>query len=268
MNFIVLSTGRSGTNFLKELLNYQSDVFCAGEIFSHTLDNLYLKSNILKQADLVKQANISLKEWSNNETQLIKKYTDIKNFVDIGCNNYINSVYKGFKILYGQIKMGNNFNENFTEDFLNFLKEQNYKVILLERKNLFMRTLSLQMLKRKKNDNAKNGKINFNVKKYLKKKNKGNDADVYKNLLEAQNISLVYITYEDLLKNTKETLKTVIEFLKNNTNEEVVLPLEFKNKKLNVFTLKDQLFNFDEIREKLKDDPYFIEAFNAKPGTL
>jgi len=280
MNYIVLSNSRSGTNFLRELLNNQPDLYCAGEIYNHWQRDCYLKPNVLGKTGIVtphirKQTNdlnAELKNWTNNDPTLLKKYTDIEGFLNIFFSKCPEARHKGFKIFYNHIISGSEYISNFPSDFFSYLRDNNFKIIVLIRANWFMRELSRQKARKTLvyipfYNEQTNVKIKFNIKQYLKNVQMMKDFIQYSTQqIDLYGLNSIEVTYEDLLLETGSTLKTIVNFITDG-DREIIIP-ELTIKKQNMFTLEEQISNLDEVRAVLKNDLMFHEALNAERGKL
>jgi len=183
MDFVLASIPRSGTQMICGNMYQQSNIYPWGEIFSK---NYFLKwQNIdnVRESSLIKEfeSNINKKIPNQKEyindfiidngiefLKVLKKYTS---FNTLNTNNKL----IGFKLMDQHllnIKKRNKLNE-----YLNYFKENQTKILVLERKNYFLTYLSNRMgfagngfslskeekLNREQTESHKINKIIFNV---------------------------------------------------------------------------------------------------------
>jgi hypothetical protein len=248
---------------LSNYLNEQTSIACEGEIFHKKC----LTFPVIKQ----------FSHWTRKWRQMFKEDALAQRFKNpIGFLSFLrtntNKEIIGCKILYYQLHY---LKEN-NIDVYDMLEKSGGKVVLLRRRNEFLRNLSGQRawktnhpvaLKEQKKflyDTSKRS-IVFNIQRYLTDvKNMAQADSNVEEKLKSRNIPYIVTYYEDLTgPNNLEHYNIVTTFLGQPTR--LFIPLknsELDVKKQNVFTLEDQISNLDELKEKLKDDPFFIEAVN------
>ena len=248
MNFIVTCVNRSGSTMLIKYLSEQKNIKCYHSIYGKHNDTNFKKTNPVEY----------MKEFSLKSK---KKYT-------------------GFKITFKDIKIL--LKHNF--DLLTYCKENNIKIILLERKNKFLRELSSQTLKAirqiefvKDNNTAESynktlPKYNFDLVRY--KNNTVKQIAQYKeieNIINYKQISYIKVYYENLTSDSYlDSFKEIVEFI--DKDEQNFKPLNIKNdlsvKKRNIYSIEEHLLNYEEVCQDLKEDIYFQEALDLDKRRL
>ena len=254
-NFVVFSQSRSGSSLFCENLNYQKDIACMKEIF---------RKNYFKNADA--------------RNQLQEFFININfNFIeDIRCKNF-----EKFLILMSEISNKPIFGYKITEPqayrvapskkiYLNYLKNNKSKIILLTRDNLLLKYIShqtaheigfdsrIQCYKYEAIHQLNPIKINYyEYKKYV------NQVNFFlqerKEEILSYNLPHIHIKYEDLFEGKYlESMAIVYEFLN----------LDFKrfedvrqtdgiiagHKKINVYPIRDKVINYEEFKKLAQDN--------------
>ena len=243
MDFVILSEGRSGTNMLRDYLDKQKNIKTYGEIF-HKRNGVYFKENLWKTPDLLL------------ETPL----------------DYTRKNFYGFKLLYRQLEVLEK-EHNFC--FLNYAKEKKIKIIILTRKNSFLRFLSFQkaqqtnrfiitkLILKKEPDIIKkaNKKITFDINAYRNSINYNEKMRAKNNAFIVQNnITYKEFFYEDLIGENKHSFYKDITTFIGETEENFNQIDELDLFKQNIYKLEDQILNFNEVKDTLKNDLCFQEA--------
>jgi len=247
MDFIILGWSRSGTTMLVDSINQQKNIMCNGELF-HSRNGVFFKTNIWKSPKDLLDAPLNYK--------YIKAY--------------------GLKMLFTQVKNLKN-NNNFS--LLDYLKEKNLKIIIMTRRNVFLRNLSSEkafetncyrITERKLKENPdiikeSNIKIEFDIPRYKRFLKERQETDeMFKNFFNENNINYKEIFYEDVISENKDFFyKDLMLFL--GVKEEDYIKVEnTKSFKQNIYKLEEQISNFDEVKETLADDIYFQEALSLE----
>jgi hypothetical protein len=261
LDFVIFSRPRSGSTMLSNYLNEQTSIACEGEIFHKKC----LTFPVIKQ----------FSHWTRKWRQMFKDDALMQRFKNpIGFLSFLRAntdkEILGCKILYYQLHY---LKEN-NIDIFDMMEKSEGKVILLRRRNEFLRNLSGQKawrvnhpvtLKEQKKilyDTSKKS-IDFNIQRYLIDAKNITQADInVEEKLKSRNIPYFITYYEDLTgPDSLEHYNNITTFLGQPTR--LFIPLnnsELDIKKQNVFTLEDQISNFDVVKEQLKDDPFFKEA--------
>jgi len=276
MNFIIIGSQRTGSTMLCDYLNKQNDIKCHYEIFLNTgielssIDGnkVSVNPNILKHNFFIKRFNEShiTIEDLNIANEIIQNKSNINRFTDPALlidilNRHNTKKNLGFKLFYYQIDMFKNF------DIINYIKSNNIKIIHLYRENKFLQELSYQkrihtnVSRVKQNENYNNQKINFDIQLYHKRSN-GHQAlfEHYNQQFTDNNILTINIAYEGLCKEKTKTLQSIVNFITNESNFTEISEDSLLFKKMNVYTLQDQIENFDEVYNFLKNDVHFLRA--------
>ena len=249
MDFIVLGGPRCGTTMSVHYLNRQQNIKCHSEIFN---PKRYSKK-ITRNKDII--------NWE----------TPLEVIGKLDALNVENKKH-GFKLLFSHTKNLKRDDNFFPEDYI---KENNIKVILINRKNNFLRYLSLQkarklqcfaISKRKLRENPNivketNIKINFDFATYQRETNFHNTClNLYKDFFIKNNINFYEVCYEDLLETNRTVhYKNMVKLIQG-TDENFIEVNEVETIKQNIYTVEEQLLNFSEVEFILKDDPWFQES--------
>jgi hypothetical protein len=274
MNFIIIGSQRTGSTMLCDYLNKQKDIKCHYELFLNA--NIELSNNNSEKISI--NVNHTIKTFFNYTKKITDK-TDLKIIYDIltcGVNNtkysnpdivlsilskYNLKSFLGFKLFYYQIDKFTNFS------LINYLKNNNIKIIHLYRKNKFLQELSYQkrlqtnISRVQQNEEYINQKINFNIREYYDRSNTHQfQYNLYTDLFNNNKLKVLDVSYEDLSKDKTKTVESIVSFITKNSNFIEIPEESLLIKKMNVYSLYDQIENFDEVYSILKEDPYFLQA--------
>lgn len=253
VNFFILGRGRTGTNFLVESLNLQPDIHSFYELFE-------ISKNFPKEECYYKD---------RKDNQSPKDYLDNLVFPE-------KAKHRGFKILSFQFEQ---LFKNTRYDLFDYISEKNdIKVIISNRRNIFLEYLSNRKAfsvghymgkadyKRKiktgiNSYEQNNIKINFNLNLYNHYINNTYRQYLEKiENLEKYGISYIITDYEDRSgENKNEHYARIVKFLTGTEPFEISLD-KVNVMKQNVYTLEEQIENFDQVSQALKNDQHFIEA--------
>ena len=256
-NFVIFSQARTGSSTLCNNLNNQKDITCMREVFNKKWGES-LGPQTKKQFK---------KHFGNNYIGILTEIRR-KNFAEflILMSNISNKPVFGYKIMAKHTSFFKN-----KELYLNYLKNNKSKIILLTRDNLFLKYVSYQTAKEigtfSSCANAPKQKIiyqlnpiqiNYNqYKKYLNQENYF--LQERKENISSYNLPHIHIKYEDLFeKKYLESMARIYEFLN----------LDFKHfkdfresdgtiltyKKINVYNIKDKIINYEAFKKQAEDN--------------
>ena len=264
-NFVIFSEPRTGSGALTSGLNHQNDIFCLKEIFR----DKYLASKIINKLDqtskIITLLGSDKSKWEKNRD---KNFEDFLNSISELSNKKIFG-YKFFE------KHFRSFQDHKT--YLNFLKENNTKIIVLQRNNILLQYISqltAAMIESysctvKSKDSEKvfqlnSIKIDYNQYINYNKKIKRQFKDKLK-VVKDYDLQYVNITYEDFVgEKFIECFKKIFNLLDLNF-QNFIDPrndgLIANHKKINVYKLKDKILNY-ELFKKQAEDNNDIETLN------
>lgn len=258
-NFALFSVPRSGSTWLQHCLNLHPEVSCMGEMFAIHNSNSALARLMPKKFqvlhhftnDLHARTNppwkffIHLLNRSLGYTKFYLKSNQINRILEEGIiPSSFNSKILGFKVMRLHLLRFNPILENYLNTHCK------YKIILL-RKNILQRWVSLMVAKKKDNF----GSSITSVSKQKFKLPLKNLIHELSSLKQAQDNLLNYklgsfkliIYYEDLLFNTNETWGQICEFL---NIQNIHLP-QTSCVKQNPLKISDTVSNFEELKSVL-----------------
>jgi len=243
---IILSTHRSGSTWLLDMLRQHSRIQMYGEIF---LDRP-VKQNPLNP-DLLPP--IRFYEFNNGAISLSKS---------LNICSYLNKVdkwatpgnYVGYKVMYNHLKVH--------KFLLPLIIYKRYRVIHLVRENLFDTVISHYFLQNTGVSNIFKGKEHEGQKaiyippqdllKRLDKQKK--EIDFYRKKLKSLPMASIEVDYESLRADTKASMEKIMYFLGLNVED------SFENTrytKLNQKQHHERLENYQEIYNALKGTYFF-----------
>jgi len=265
-NFVIFSEPRTGSGLLASSLNHQKDIFCLKEIFAEK--DLGIKTlNKLSQNNKIK--NLLGPNQLNWRKSRDENFMDFLNLLSETSDKKIFG-YKFFQKHFSAFKS--------REIYLNFLKKNHTKIIILERKNILLQYISFLTARSigvfsSKIDNEKSEKIfqlnpiKIDYKEYIKY-NKNNKIVYKSKFKDVQDYGLehIHIIYEDFTgEEAIECFKKIFIFL--NLNFEKFIDTRKKNgtivnhKKINVYKLKDKILNYEAFK-KAAEENNDIETLN------
>jgi hypothetical protein len=269
MDFVIIASARTGSTMLCNYLDSQQNIKCHYELFIR--DRIQLSTDNGRKHDIMVS---KIDEDEVNHDNLVKdimdnnlletRYDDTIKLFDI-LKKHNKKPFLGFKMMYGHIKLFNSF------DFYDYLIKNNIKVIHLYRENKFLQELSNQ--KKQKTgistifqyEEYPNKKIIFDIKHYINERaSKEWNYKIHDKLFHLGNIPNISVTYEDLCGSNKiEHYKRIFEFITGSTNSFTeIKDQRLQYKKINTFTLEDQIENFEEVNLALKNDIFFKKCIH------
>jgi LPS sulfotransferase NodH len=238
--FIVFTTPRTGSTLLVKSLDTHPEIFCAGEIF------------LLGGTSFHREC--SFRFW---KLPLPKKMIYVLNFPNMWMNlkSFLNRFFtakngeqaKGFKLMH--------FQTAYLPGMIDYIKNNDVKVILLLRENLLKNTLS-DLRARQTGVYHNSGKgaeklPRFRVDLELLGKKMAEINDINKQLEQATaSMNRLKVAYEDF-DNWDATISKILNFL--NVKD---IPLTPVSKKLNPDKLEDMMENYDEMKNWLQQKNY------------
>lgn len=242
--FIIFTTQRSGSTVLTRTLDEHPEIFCAGEVF-HEINDIHHAEWHFPSWSL-SEKNKTLRKFDkviNYPNQRLRAIPHIKKFFAASAKG---EKARGFKLMVSHMR---------TMPYLwNYLKEEDVKVIVLIRKNIFKTALSRlrkdqtrqpHLSGEKGNDES----IRIAPQKLLKQLNYL--ENVNKQLLEySDGMNRIVIYYEDFSE-WNEMLNKVFGFLEvsNITLQPVLNKLGNKD-------WRKEVKNYVEIEELMKEHNY------------
>ena len=258
-NFVILAEPRTGSGALTAALNIQKDIYCLKELFKRG----YVQDRVIKHSMRMLDVNNNLQnllgpDYSKWEENRNKKFKDFLNII----SNLSNKKIFGYKFFDKHFRAFPSRNV-----YLNFLKENNSKIIILQRKNILLRYIShmtAQSIKlygcninrkdyREKVFNLNPIKIDYD--QYIKY-NKKDKKLYFQKIKDAEdfNLKYIHIYYEDFTgKNFEESFKEIFNFLDLEFNN-FINPRDGEtiasHKKINIYKNKDKILNYTEFKEQ------------------
>ncbi len=257
-NFVIFSEARTGSGALTSALNYQKDIFCLKEIFR----DADLKEKILDKLDSnSKFENLLGSDFSKWEKNRDKKFKDFFNLILELSNKKI----FGYKFFEKHFRSFLN-----QEIYLNFLKEINSKIIILERSNILLQYISQLTaahigsyccaIKNKDSERVfQLNPIEIDYNQYIRynKKIKRQFKDKLK-AVQDYGLEYINITYEDFVgEKFIECFKKIFNLLDLNF-QDFVDPrndgLIVNHKKINIYKIEDKILNYEEFKKAAEDN--------------
>ena len=254
---IILTNGRSGSNYLVTLLNSHPQIANYGEVLGEWT-TLYKVNQKVKFGQ-----------------SLFNDYYDYMNYVyNSKLFFYISHIYSGYSKIKKQEKINfksyqniktigvKEFSINFKKrNIVNYIKEQeDLFIINLCRKNSLKRLISLEAMKNTGVISSKKTKENKQI--YLSAKNTLQQLEIFEKEKQDQfemlesvpNNRILNIYYEDYFseeKKQKEINKEILDFLQVKQ-----INISSKHRKILDSDLSNIIKNYDEIYNLLANSPY------------
>lgn len=249
---IIFCLQRSGSNMFTSILNQHREVFFAGQIFKGNpsfQNNLHNNGVIPFNGVLFDDSHECREKFnlnSRNETELKKRNT--KEFVE--------SVYRSFEKLRFESRIiaklhGNTIYPNEIKEI--FLEKNDYKVIILTRRNLLQNAISWYQARQQnkwvtfEKDN-KPTSINISIpifENYLHDVKE--DISLWRNLVKEYNSDFLDITYEEII-NPNFDWNKIWDFL---DVKRIKKPAPYTKKLISDYS---HIVNISEIREKFENN--------------
>ena len=268
MNFIIFGTARTGSKILNTFLHQQKEIYSFGEIFTKNKD-LYIQKEIDPIRDnLIHEINQNYGKIDLNTFK--KEYPEI--LLNLLAKYSIKQIC-GFKLFFLHLnKTQNASNLNL----IDFAINNKTKFIMLNRRNIFLNYLStrkacitriynISIKFFKRNDDIK---LHIDTSHYKKwKYDLYNSYSKWEELFINHNIPFTKICYEDIIgPNKKQEKERIYKFIAGDS----AIPIEKRIVYLqqNIYTLKHQIENYEQVCKDLKDDPDFIDALEQDIGKI
>ena len=255
-NFVIFSQARTGSSTLCNNLNNQKDITCMREVFNKKWGES-LGPQTKKQFK---------KHFGNNYIGILTEIRR-KNFAEflILMSNISNKPVFGYKIMAKHTSFFKN-----KELYLNYLKNNKSKIILLTRDNLFLKYVSHQTAQKIGFDERTQSKkykavhqlnpikINYYAyKEYLNQEN--SILRERKEDILSYDLPHIHIKYEDFVG--EKYLESIARIYK-------LLNLDFKDfkdlrepngiiagfEKINVYNIKDKIINYEAFKKQAEDN--------------
>jgi len=261
-NFVIFAEPRTGSTLLKNILDKQENITCYGELFNKKRGWKILNKVFTKpQEPLLTFLGEDQSKWFE------KMNTDFKTYLDVMSSISDEQIF-GYKIFMRHIKEISNYTPNGDKLYLNFLKESDTKVIILERKNVLLRYISnitahsigdyTSMIKtpeRKEKVYQLNPiKIDYNLYVKYNQKNK-KIYDQYLKYVKGYYLPYIHITYEDFTgEHFIESFKKIFNLLDLEFND--FIDLRNQNgtigihKKINIYKMEDKILNYQDFKSQ------------------
>jgi len=277
-NFILFAGSRSGSSLLTHSLNVQKNIHCESAIFKP--ENMEV-SNIYKCVHSIKNENfIKLKKLlKNKENFLENRNSNWKEYINI-ISQITDKTCFGYKIQSSHIVK---FTTN--EEYFNFLKQNNSKIIHLTRANIlaqYISIMTLSFLKEKQTGSEifsskfkskhadliyKLNPINISYKEYIKYKQIKERNNIFiKSNVKKYDLPYLHLTYENITGVFyKKYYNQIFSFLKENFTEFIDIKKNNGDigdyRKINTYNIKDKIINYTEFK-KAAEDNNDIETLN------
>jgi hypothetical protein len=241
--FVIFGSPRTGSQLLCHFLNNQNKIICLPEIFNSKNINFKYFNN---KFEILKNNNFEIYLKLIFTKRLIKKNMSEKQAI-------------GYKIFLGQIQSIPD-----PKSYLNFLKNDNTKIIFLTRNNIFLKYISKITADSINNYGCstknfssliyKLNPVKINYEDYIKyKKEVISNIETQLEYIHFYEFPFIHIKYEEFTgEKYLESYKNIFNFLNLDFNEfndiRINSILTGKFKKINVYKLKDKIINFDILR--------------------
>ena len=265
--FVILTRGRTGSTAIIDEINKHEDMVCWQELFINLdsdpmLKELYDKLGVdfdryglqdwfptfdlwLKQTKMVKLFSKDLYFYKGKLltiSKIMKTYLqEMENYAFNLGNQAV-----GFKLLGHQVPN--------LPAFLAVLKELDYKVIYLERKNVVKQVLSGVIANKRKVYNQRNYTpdnksftVDLNEFKFLVSVEMS-EVNIQKSMIEFSENETLYVSYEDFLSDRRRFHTAIFDFLKVEDKE-----IEESSFSIVIPDVKDVVKNYDEFSEFLHE---------------
>jgi hypothetical protein len=238
--FVIFTTQRSGSTVLTRTLDEHPEIFCAGELFQTSKDMHHPEWHFSSWGiDSKSFTVLKFNKVINYPNMRLRSIPHVKNFY---AANAKGEKARGFKLMITHIK---------TAPYLwEYLKQQNVRVIVLVRNNVFKTTLS----RYRKAENrvahiveAKESSFQFYVPGEKLIAQMQNLERINKNLIQfSEGMQRLVLNYEDF-SNWDDVMHRVQNFLS-------VTPMPMKPvlKKVGAVKWQNEVENYSEIEQLLK----------------
>ena len=257
MDYIILCQARTGSNLLRQLLRKHGDI---DSFFSEPLREFPDRENYIKIAEIRTGHKSSIK-YNLSDLDNIDIYFNILNSLKqrpvVGCKIFFEHLDRNI----------DNFN------LINFIQKNNTKIILLERTNKFLQFLSNEKAIKSRvyyldhhgiiSPRPENIKIHLNINEYYKYLAKFTTEYINQEKeFKQYNIPYIKIYYEDLISESQlSIMKDIYKLILGSLDETRIKQKPAKLSLVqNIYTLEEQIENYSEVVDQLKDDPHFMAA--------
>lgn len=280
--FIIITTARSGSQMLCEFLNNQVGMRCELELLQSQKEGKYVKlfakggkssyGNLESHLKCTEILGEDPSKFVGNRNRRFVEY--LKIWEDV-----IPSEYFGFKIFFdnhlGTNKLSTEDSISY-EDFANYIKDNDIKIIHLTRENLFLKYISALTSRitgvHSSSSTSQINSINVEVsyKSLLKFQNNltQEKQDVF-DFCSANGIDVHHVTYENLTGNNYVNYyRDILSFIGADPDLFIDIrdtPMQIK-RKTNIFTIRHKVSNLDELIEEATkaNDTELLDTINVE----
>lgn len=234
--FIILSSGRTGSNLLRSLLNSHSQIITFGELFRRPSEIGWDYPGYKNKAEDISLIHTNPSEFL--ETKLWKKFP-----------KHISAV--GFKIFYTHAQ-----EENWRSVWHHLRDQKELKVIHLKRKNILKTYISLKKAQKtgrwRNANNAQEEKVLLTLD-YNDCLNRFTRTRAFEEQFDKffEDHQVFQVLYEDLARDSQREMEHILQFLR--IQHEAVRPLIYKQSNQ---PPSEIISNYSELKEQFKNTPW------------
>lgn len=243
--FLVLSTSRTGSNWLIDLLNSHPEIRAFEEVFIFQNTNNQIKVAV---PDLLPTRRFY--EFQHS-TSLSRPWATFK-YIDELYEEGKSSQAVGYKLMYGQLKR--------LPEILWKLLSDRYRIIHLMRQNLLDSILSRELAKQRKlwhsTKNVEVKKVRLDPQQLLSSLQRDErQVQRIRQIFRWLPVPILEVFYEQLRENTETTLESIAQFL-NVSHTDIQYNSHFT--KINSAKHWESIENYDEVMSTLENTRYLI----------
>jgi len=246
LKFCILTTQRSGSTWLNDLLNSHQHIRSFNEPFLISKYQPFWEIEGFPNFSLFKSMERGARPWVT--FQYLKAMNLYSNAFDA----------VGFKLMYNQLLM-------FPEIMLKMIKDR-YRIVHLIRQNALDLCISYQKARKLQKchttETLPKFSVNLDAGSIVRKLNKiQNKVILARTLLSLSGLEVIEIDYEALVSRHVKTILDILEFIKV---RDAPIELTSHYKKISRGNYKEKIENYDEIVEVLKNTKFKHLITNTK----
>jgi LPS sulfotransferase NodH len=273
--FIIITTARSGSQMFCEFLDKQVNIRCELELLQSHKERKFrdgCRGNLEVFNQFCKILGEDSSKFVGNRNRRFREFLEI-------WENVVPSKYFGFKVFFknhlGTTKLPLEDSISY-KDFLQYIKDNNIKIIHLTRNNLLLKYISVKtslitdVYSSSSTSEINSISIEVIYKDFInwRDKNIEEEQNVV-NFLNNNGINYHHVTYENLIgKEYVSSYKDILEFLGEDPNLFIDIketPIQNK-KKINIFPLRHKVSNLDQLVEEATkaNDTELLDIINIE----
>jgi LPS sulfotransferase NodH len=238
INFVIISTQRSGSTLLRTSLDSHPQIRCLGEVFLPTYKQEHSYYEYLKS------------KGTSKTSAFLRRSTFVYEHLDHLYGGYTTNAV-GFKVMYDQV----GYHRYGFPMVLRYIRRNNVQVIHLVRENSLNTCISKQFARATRNYHTDDKKAQtamaIDIPKLIREiRSVEKGKSRWRSILERDRC--LELSYEDFVDNKQTASRRVLDFLEVDNSVQLISPL----KKVLTAPLTESVLNYPELKSALMESGF------------